>query len=246
VAHGHQIRSDFGVSVSDERAEVTITEDEFSNCVVSVNARTVINEIGFSAWATVTTRTPPRNVEPLSLVRDLRFLRSTRLTPATKAITEIARQLAAKCETPGDFGRLACSWTHRAISYGNGFTNVHTTGAEALAIGTGVCQDYAHIMLAVCHAAGVPARYVSGHLTGEGGSHAWVELLDIDPSRTGVIATGFDPTHDRVVDSRYLTIAVGRDYSDVAPTSGSFRGQALGSLEVTKVVTQIAPFVAAP
>jgi transglutaminase-like putative cysteine protease len=57
---------------------------------------------------------------------------------------------------------------------------------------------------------------------------------------------GFDPTHDRAVDSRYLTVAVGQNYSDVAPTSGSFRGSARGSLDVQKQVTEIAPNGAAP
>jgi transglutaminase-like putative cysteine protease len=241
--HGDQIRSDFGVSVSDDRAQVTITEDEFSNCVISVSAREVTGEIVFSAWATVTTRVSPVSVEERSLVRDLRFLQPTPLTYANKQIADVARELAARCVTPGDFGTLACTWVHQAMSYGHGFTNVYTSGAEALAAGTGVCQDYAHIMLAICHAAGVPARYVSGHLTGEGGSHAWVEVLEPAPLGPGVIAIGFDPTHDRAVDSRYLTVAVGRNYFDVAPTSGSFRGQASGSLDVQKQVTAIVPVI---
>jgi transglutaminase-like putative cysteine protease len=244
--HGEQIRSDFGVSVSDDRAEVTMTEDEYSNCVLSVSARSVVDEIVFSAWATVTARATPLSVEPLSLVRDPRFLRATPLTCATEQIADLGRELAASCESPVAIGKLACSWAHHAISYGYGFTNIHTTAAEALAIGKGVCQDYAHIMLAVCHAAGVSARYVSGHLTGEGGSHAWVEVLEAAPSGTGAIAMGFDPTHDRAVDSRYLTVAVGRNYSDVAPTSGTFRGSARGSLDVQKRVTEIVTDATAP
>src|SRR6202034_936161 len=114
-----------------------------------------------------------------------------------------------------------------------------TTASEALAGGRGVCQDYAHVMLAICRAAGVPARYVSGHLIGEGGSHAWVEVLQKDPMGSGGIAVGFDPTHDRRVDGRYLTVAVGRDYSDVAPTSGTFRGHTQGALTVQKRLSEI-------
>jgi transglutaminase-like putative cysteine protease len=223
--------------VSDERAEVTITEDQFSNCVVSVSARSVADEIVFSAWATVATRTTPLSFEPLPHDRDLRFIRPTLLTYPTERIAEIGRDLAARHESPVDIGKFACTWAHQSISYGYGFTNVHTPAAVALAGGRGVCQDYAHIMLAVCHAAGVAARYVSGHLTGEGGSHAWVEVLEAAPSGRGAFAMGFDPTHDRAVDSRYLTVAVGRNYSDVAPTSGTFRGPARGSLNVTKLVT---------
>jgi transglutaminase-like putative cysteine protease len=244
--HGDQIRSDFGVSVSDDRAEVTITKDEFANCVVCVSARSVTDEIEFTAWAKVTARATPSSFEPLSLVGDLRFLRPTSLTYPTEQIAEIGRELAVKGESPVAIGKLACGWAHQAISYGYGFTSVHTTAAEALAAGKGVCQDFAHIMLALCHAAGVSARYVSGHLTGEGGSHAWVEGLEAAPSGTGAIAMGFDPTHDRAVDSRYLTVAVGRNYSDVAPTSGTFRGTARGSLNVQKLVTEIRSDDAAP
>jgi transglutaminase-like putative cysteine protease len=199
----------------------------------------------FSAWAKVT-RATPLSFEPLSLVRDLRFIRPTSLTFATEQIAEIGRELAAKRENTVAIGKLACGWAHQAISYGYDFTNVHTSAAEALASGRGVCQDYAHIMLAVCRAAGVPARYVSGHLTGEGGSHAWVEVLEAAPSGVGAIAMGFDPTHNRAVDSRYLTVAVGRDYFDVAPTSGTFRGPSLGSLDVQKLVTEIVPDDAVP
>jgi len=235
-AHGEQQRSDFGVSVSGDGSEVTVTEDEFSNCVVSVSARSVVDEIVFSAWATVTTRTTPWSFEPHSSVCDPRYLRPTSLSNPTDQMAEVGRELSAKGVSSIAIAELACSWTHQAISYGYGFTDVATSAAEALDIGKGVCQDYAHIMLALCHAAGVPARYVSGHLTGEGGSHAWVEVLEAAPSGTGVMAMGFDPTHDRAVDSRYLTVAVGRNYSDVAPTSGTFRGSAGSSLEVQKRV----------
>ncbi len=71
------------------------------------------------------------------------------------------------------------------MRYGWGVTNVETTAAEALRLGQGLCQDYAHIMLAICRAANLPARYASGHLLAEGGSHAWVECC----SQTGTAAT---------------------------------------------------------
>ncbi len=81
----------------------------------------------------------------------------------------------------------------------------------------------------------MPARYVSGHLVGEGGSHAWVEVVAPDPERAGVaVAVAFDPTHDRRAGWGYLTVAVGRDYADVAPTSGSYEGTAAGRLTGSK------------
>src|SRR6266508_5776309 len=75
----------------------------------------------------------------------------------------------------------------------------------------------------LCRAAGIAARYVSGHLAGDGGSHAWVEALVPDPDRPGEsVVEGWDPTHDRPVGDGYVTVAVGRDYADVAPLSGSY------------------------
>lgn len=131
-----------------------------------------------------------------------------------------------------------------------------TTAAQALARGAGVCQDQAHVMLALCRAAGLAARYVSGHLVGDGPSHAWVEVIvpdrapglsgrsgepggSVGPGTAGLpgaVAVAFDPCHDREADLRYVTVAVGRDYADVAPTSGCYTGAGRGSLHTTQRV----------
>ena len=108
---------------------------------------------------------------PYEPVVDRGYLRPTRLTRAEGSVAELwpaggDPNVASLCE------RVHCS-----LEYEWGITGVGTTASEALAAGRGVCQDYAHIMLAACRAAGIPARYVSGHLGGEGGSHAWVEVL---------------------------------------------------------------------
>jgi transglutaminase-like putative cysteine protease len=113
-------------------------------------------------------------------------------------------------------------------------TSVATTAAEALAVGRGVCQDSAHVMLALCRAVGLPARYVSGHLLGEGGTHAWVEVVLADAA--GARAVAFDPCNGRRAGREYLTVATGRDYTDVAPTSGTYVGAARGTLAATKQV----------
>jgi transglutaminase-like putative cysteine protease len=103
-----------------------------------------------------------------------------------------------------------------------------------LATRRGVCQDYAHAMLALCRVQGIPARYVSGYfhnverLPGEiEASHAWVETL-----LPGYGWKGFDPTHDRIVDTRYIRLATGRDYGDIRPVSGTFRGRGTRLLTV--------------
>ena len=112
---------------------------------------------------------------------------------------------------------------------------VATTAAEAWAGGAGVCQDYAHCMLALARLCGLSARYVSGHLLGEGGTHAWVEVLVPHPQQPEYVsAVPFDPTHNRRAGLRYVTVAVGRDYADVAPTSGTYEGPYDGVLTTSK------------
>ena len=88
-------------------------------------------------------------------------------------------------------------------------------------------------MVTLCRLAGIPARYVSGHLLGEGGSHAWVEALVPDGTRThSRIVHAFDPTEGCRTGPRHLTVAVGRDYADVAPMSGSYTSSIPGTASI--------------
>jgi transglutaminase-like putative cysteine protease len=170
------------------------------------------------------------SARPYDTVIDRGYLRHTRLTAPDGAITE----LVSGSGDP-DAGSL-CARVHRSLEYVWGFTGVHTTASEALAGGRGVCQDYAHVMLAACRTAGVLARYVSGHLAGEGGSHAWVEVLHPSTHRRDAwIAEGWDPTHNRRTNDDYLVVAVGRDYEDAAPLVGTYDGEgATNTLSVDK------------
>jgi Transglutaminase-like superfamily/Bacterial transglutaminase-like N-terminal region len=113
------------------------------------------------------------------------------------------------------------------ISYTPGATGIHTTADEALALKQGVCQDFAHIMIALCRLSNIPARYVAGFIEGEGFTHAWVEYY---ADRAWF---GFDPTHDRKVETTgYIKISHGRDYSDCVVDKGVFRGLVQQKLEV--------------
>ena len=103
----------------------------------------------------------------------------------------------------------------------------------ALHLGKGVCQDYAHILLALLRMLNIPCRYVSGQMLGEGAPHAWVEAL-IDTAVGEVEIIAYDPTHRRRARMDYLTVAVGRDYADVSPTSGTYSGPAAGRISSTK------------
>lgn len=119
-------------------------------------------------------------------------------------------------------------------------TGVNTLATDALAQRMGVCQDFAHVMLGFCRQSGLPARYVSGYFfnnrlrPGEiEASHAWIEVLV-----PGFGWVGYDPTHDRPVDERYVKIAAGRDYADIRPVSGTYRGAPTRELRVEVTVRE--------
>lgn len=133
---------------------------------------------------------------------------------------------------------------HRDLTYDPDATHVHTTVAETLQLKRGVCQEYAHLMLAVCRYYGVPARYVSGyHFVGDlsGGSadfeqasHAWVEVLV-----PGSGWRGFDPTNRSETGWRYVKLGHGRDYKDIVPMKGIYRGTGDQQLTVTVDVRKL-------
>jgi len=226
-AHGPQLRRRWHLSVEGVQSSSTRTfVDRFGNVIVDVFVPQISDAVDFVLDVEVCAdRSGPCEID-----FDERYLRPTRLTESDEIITEMASGVSG-----ADLGSI-CAWVHRSLDYGWGVTGVRTTASEALAGGRGVCQDYAHIMLAVCRRAGLAARYVSGHLTGEGGSHAWVEVLQPHPHRNaGWVAEGWDPTHDRRTNADYLVVAVGRDYADVAPLSGTYDGNgARNSLAVDK------------
>lgn len=107
---------------------------------------------------------------------------------------------------------------YQDFSYEKNCTTVATTAEEAWTLGKGVCQDYAHIMIALLHMEGIPARYVTGMLTGEGASHAWVEVL------CGGKWYGLDPTNDTEVSGSHIRLGIGRDASDCTINRGVMRG----------------------
>ena len=144
-------------------------------------------------------------------------------------------ELTASGATGLELADLVNGLVHDQLRYEWGVTSVATTAAQAWAGGAGVCQDYAHCMLVLARLCGLSARYVSGHLLGEGGTHAWVEILVPHPREPECVsAVAFDPTHGRRAGLRYVTVAVGRDYADVAPTSGTYEGSYEGVLTTSK------------
>lgn len=107
---------------------------------------------------------------------------------------------------------------HQDFSYEKGCTDMDTTAEEAWKQGRGVCQDYAHILIALLHLERIPARYVTGMLLGEGESHAWVEV-----ERDG-FWQGVDPTNNVPVNEGYIRIGTGRDAADCLINRGIMHG----------------------
>jgi len=141
--------------------------------------------------------------------------------PHIEAMTETCRRRISALPgdpSPVDMAAEVMHEVYRAFTYAPGSTTIHTTAEQALAQSRGVCQDYAHVMLSVCRRLGLAARYIAGLLGGEGATHAWVEVYH--NSRW----IGLDPTHDRMVDDNYITIAHGRDYRDCMLDIGTFMG----------------------
>lgn len=104
------------------------------------------------------------------------------------------------------------------FKYTSGVTDINTTAKDAMKLGEGVCQDYAHILIALCRKFNIPSRYVVGMMIGEGVTHAWIEVYD------NGYWYGIDPTHNKCIDDFYIKISHGRDYEDCIIDKGIFTG----------------------
>ena len=115
-------------------------------------------------------------------------------------------------------------------------THVHTPMAEVMKDRRGVCQDFAHLLIGLCRALKIPARYISGYLATEKASatHAWVEVFI-----PGHGWRGLDPTHNRQIGETYVKIGHGRDYADVPPVSGNYHGTRERNMTVTVIITAL-------
>ena len=170
-------------------------------------------------------------------VKPTELAQLTRLVDNSDSLYQIVRRAKERGLNPIELAMSLMNQVFAHMRYQSGETHVGTTASEAFALGVGVCQDYAHILLSLCRQAGLPARYVSGYLPGEGQMHAWVEVLLPLGSKEIPTWVPFDPTHQCRCDERYIAVAVGRDYQDVAPTSGHYSGESSNQLEASVSVT---------
>lgn len=176
---------------------------------------------------------PSRHVVPSDLVRDWAAPSFADDAPLAEVLAGLAHRIRTE------------------LTYRSGSTTVGTTQAELLEQGAGVCQDFAHLMIAALRAHGLPARYASGYietrppagrekLRGADASHAWVSAWV-----PGAGWVEVDPTNDQFVDDRYVVLGWGRDYGDVPPLRGVIFSEGSGShltVEVDLVPTGLTPF----
>lgn len=170
------------------------------------------------------------------------LLRPTEHTPESKRLKSICKKIV-KNQEPVEAVVAAAKWVHGELDYLPGTTGVYSSGLDALHKGKGVCQDFVHLSLMMLRSMGIPARYVSGYLhpkrdavvgdTVDGRSHAWLQAW-----------TGgwwnYDPTNDGEINEQYVSVGVGRDYTDVSPLKGIYSGQGATDLDVVVEVTRLA------
>lgn len=150
---------------------------------------------------------------------DVNIFRFNKQIEASGSELEIASTLATKI--------------YEYMSYSPGETSVTTTSAESFAMGKGVCQDYSHLLLALCRERGIYARYVVGFVMGTGETHSWVEVYSKGAWY------GVDPTHNRVVGRGYIKVSHGRDASDCSVVRGLRRGVTGHTTQIRVIVEEI-------
>ena len=238
---------------TDPDASVRDYPDLYSNCVHYFDVPDPHESLEVLALSKVRTLPDPRGAVPEISMASLGdpavkehlfdFLSATQFVSlGTDVWRESVDALPGPPESVWQTVRAIGEHIHRNYKYTPLATNVNTRASEVIKKKQGVCQDFAHLMLGLCRSHGIPARYVSGYflnqhrLPGEiEASHAWIEVYI-----PGYGWKGYDPTHRRESDTRYVKISVGRDYSDIRPVGGTFRGKGTRKMVVEVMVNRSA------
>ncbi|VTS07610.1 transglutaminase family protein [Tuwongella immobilis] len=188
---------------------------------VRVHRRSATERLAGVAWP----------AEPTASIDAMEYLRASPLVDFTSEIQAFSDSLP---KPEGSFLQVVESLMHAcraALKYEKKVTEAHTPVSEALKLGCGVCQDFAHLFLATARLAGLPARYVSGyvHQPGELATHAWTQVW----AGNSVGWVDIDPTQGKWVEQDHIVTAVGRDFSDVPPNRGVWKGNAQETINVT-------------
>lgn len=172
------------------------------------------------------------------------FLRATQLARPSPLLADFGRRFVSPSGPPGtaDLSMILVlsQGVAGAVSYKKYSTDVTTTALQAFEAGAGVCQDQAHVMVAVCRSLGLPARYVSGYFYAANepdlASHAWVDVcLDVAGRRW----VSIDVTHSCLIDERHVRLAMGTDYNSCPPIKGVRQGGGEESMTVTITIEPV-------
>jgi transglutaminase-like putative cysteine protease len=168
--------------------------------------------------------------------RVFEFLQESRFVEMSPEVWRLALDVTDGLTDTWQAALALMAWVHANIRYVTASTHVHTHTRDVLRDRQGVCQDLAHVTISLCRALKIPALYVSGYLATENASatHAWMEVLI-----PGIGWRPLDPTHNRQTDENYVKIAVGRDYSDVPPMAGNYKGTTQRQMQVQVNVRRI-------
>jgi transglutaminase-like putative cysteine protease len=221
---------------NEPHAPVLVYKDYFGNDVRHFDVIQSHQKLQVTAVSEVLTPDvyTPGSLE-LSPLEEFNYLSPTDYVPHSDEL----RNFSFAHEISGDPLNKALalmSAVHSTLVYEKGATDVSTTADQALSLGRGVCQDFSHILLSLYRIQKLPARYVSGYLFDNGytaASHAWV---DVFVPQYGWISV--DPTHNCNQTAQYVRIGVGRDYADVPPTRGVFKGNATEKMDIQVTVTE--------
>lgn len=215
------------------------TQDGYGNILHVLTVDQPTMEIRIRAAGVVDTA--PAADEPSDFVgvplSPLLFLRTTARTEADAAIEAFAEPFQSRAGTLEGLRQLAAA-IHRRMPFRPGETHVSSSAAEAFAIGSGVCQDHAHVFIACCRRLGVPARYVSGYVFSPGhaeshvASHAWAEAW------VGGRWRSFDVANDCPAGEDHIKLAMGADYFDACPIRGVRVGGGVESMTVAALVSR--------
>jgi transglutaminase-like putative cysteine protease len=224
---------------------VTAYRDGFGNRVDMFNVLSPYKEL--TLRATTIMRTHRRSGrDRLSMIRwpnddalpveVIDFLQHSRLANPSPALTEFVSTIPALEGSLLSAVETIMNHVQKRLKYEKKVTSAYTPLSEALELGGGVCQDFSHLFLAASRAKGLPARYVSGYVEGPGelATHAWCQVW---AGRNGWIDV--DPTRNTIVGDSHVVIAVGRDYADVPPNRGVWRGRADETIAVSVKVEPI-------
>lgn len=230
---------------------INIHVDYYGNKVGTFTYAQPHHEMVISSQLTVETRekklpsdTVPAETQWLELkkVRNdinlIDFLQVEKIS-AISEIEKIVDDERCKNCTPLESAKHFNKYVYDNFTYKKGITTVETTIGEIWQLKSGVCQDFAHILLVLLRVVGIPSRYVSGYICpnksgmrGEGATHAWVEAY-----LPGYGWLGLDPTNNCIVNEKHVVLAVGTSFSDCSPVKGTYRGTSDHTLEVGVTVT---------